>query len=232
MENFKLCKKCNISKEIIYFRKYRNVCIDCQREYGRNKYKKESEKLKSIKKEYYENNKEKCREYGRIYYKENIEDNKILKKEYYENNKEYIKEQHKIYNKNNKDKINKRQREYISSRIQNDNMFKLSKNTRTLIVNSFYYNGFTKKSKTQNILGCSFEEFKVYLESKFENWMNWDNRGLYNGELNYGWDIDHIIPISSAKIEDDIIRLNHYTNLQPLCSYTNRHIKKDIFISF
>ena len=57
--------------------------------------------------------------------------------------------------------------------------------------------------------------------------MTWENWGKYNGELNYGWDIDHIIPLSSAKTEDDIIRLNHYTNLQPLCSYTNRHIKRD-----
>jgi hypothetical protein len=33
--------------------------------------------------------------------------------------------------------------------------------------------------------------------------------------------------ISSAKNEDDIIKLNHYTNLQPLCSKFNRDIKKD-----
>ena len=64
------------------------------------------------------------------------------------------------------------------------------------------------------------------MESKFENWMTWDNRGLYNGKLNYGWDIDHIIPISSAKSKEDIYRLNHYKNFQPLCSYTNRNIKK------
>ena len=57
--------------------------------------------------------------------------------------------------------------------------------------------------------------------------MNWENRGLYNGTQNYGWDIDHIIPISFAQSEEDIIKLNHYTNLQPLCSYTNRHIKKN-----
>jgi hypothetical protein len=70
------------------------------------------------------------------------------------------------------------------------------------------------------------EEFKLYLESQFEDWMTWDNRALYNGELNYGWDIDHKIPLASAKSEEDI-DLNHYTNLQPLCSYTNRHIKSD-----
>jgi len=39
-----------------------------------------------------------------------------------------------------------------------------------------------------------------------------NNYGLYNGEINYEWDIDHIEPIS---------------NLQPLCSYTNRFIKKN-----
>jgi len=76
-------------------------------------------------------------------------------------------------------------------------------------------------------LGCSFEEFKIYLESKFEDWMTWENKGLYNGYLNYGWDIDHKIPISSATTEEEMIKLNHYTNLQPLCSYTNRYIKRD-----
>ena len=65
-------------------------------------------------------------------------------------------------------------------------------------------------------------------ESKFESWMTWDNYGLYNGELNYGWDIDHIIPLASTKTEEDIIRLNHHENLQPLCSKVNRYIKKDI----
>jgi len=54
--------------------------------------------------------------------------------------------------------------------------------------------------------------------------MSWDNHGLYNGEFNYGWDIDHIIPASS---EEEILRLNHYTNLQPLCSKINRDIKKN-----
>ena len=76
-------------------------------------------------------------------------------------------------------------------------------------------------------MGCSFEEFKIYLESKFESWMTWDNKGLYNGDLDYGWDIDHIIPISTAKTEEELIKLNHYSNLQPLCSKTNRDTKRN-----
>jgi hypothetical protein len=57
--------------------------------------------------------------------------------------------------------------------------------------------------------------------------MSWENYGKYNGEFNYGWDIDHIIPSSTAKTENDIYHLSHYSNLQPLCSKTNRDIKKD-----
>lgn len=69
----------------------------------------------------------------------------------------------------------------------------------------------------------------IYLESKFKCWMNFDNYGLYNGQLNYGWDLDHILPISSANDENEVKKLFHYTNFQPLCSKINRDIKKDIY---
>lgn len=111
--------------------------------------------------------------------------------------------------------------------MQSDLLFYITCKTRTLIKNSLKRCFTPKSKKTSDILGCSFEEFKLYLESKFEPWMTWDNYGLYNGELNYGWDIDHIIPLSSALSEEDVIKLNHYTNLQPLCGYTNRYIKMD-----
>lgn len=38
--------------------------------------------------------------------------------------------------------------------------------------------------------------------------MDWNNQGLYNGEFDYGWDIDHILPISIAITEEDVIKLN------------------------
>ena len=58
--------------------------------------------------------------------------------------------------------------------------------------------------------------------------MTWKNKGLYNGEFNYGWDIDHIIPLSSAENYEDLVKLNHYSNLRPLCSKVNRDIKRKI----
>jgi len=214
----KSCSKCKIEKEFTSFHKssrnkigYRSQCISCENEYKEANKDKLKEYFKnrvydpSIKKEYY------------LLNKERIKDNY---RKYYENNKESKLEYQKEYQKNNKDKRNS----YLIERRQNDPLFKLITNVRNLIYNSFYYNGYSKNSKT---LGCSFEELKQHLESKFEPWMNWDNRGLYNGELNYGWDIDHVIPLSSVNEEIDIIKLNHYTNLQPLCSKVNRDIKKD-----
>jgi hypothetical protein len=105
-------------------------------------------------------------------------------------------------------------------------IYYINYNIRNNIRIIFKSKGYTKKSKIQDILGCSFEEFRLHIESKFEPWMTW-SKGIYNGEFNYGWDIDHIIPLSCAENEEYLIKLNHYTNLQPLCSKINRDIKRN-----
>jgi hypothetical protein len=126
--------------------------------------------------------------------------------------------------------VRKQETKQKIQRYKTDNLFRLIVNIRELIKKSLKRKSHKKTCKTQDILGCSFENFKLHLESKFQTWMNWDNYGNPKDgifELNKSWDIDHIIPISSAKTKEDIIRLNHYTNLQPLCSLTNRRIKRN-----
>jgi hypothetical protein len=131
------------------------------------------------------------------------------------------------YVKINKDKENKRKNEYVKKRRKHDFLYKLKLNIRKNISRAFSKKSMTKNSNTQQILGCSYEQFKQHLESKFESWMNWNNYGLYDkNKINYGWDIDHIIPTHIATTEDELIKLNYYTNLQPLCSNYNRNIKK------
>ena len=166
-----------------------------------------SEAKKAGNKKWRDKNKEKTKEYKKKYYDDNKLKTKYYNISYYLNNK------------------NKRSL-YEKKRKELDPLYKLTENIRTAISKSISKKGYTKKSKTHTILGCSFEEFKTYIESKFELWMNWHNYGKYNGELNHGWDIDHIIQLHTAETEEDIIRLNHYTNLQPLCSHVNRNIKR------
>lgn len=130
------------------------------------------------------------------------------------------------YSKNKKI-INRKSTEYAINRDKIDPLFRLRHNMRTAIRDCFIRNGYRKDSKTSELLGCTFNQFKLYIESKFEHWMTWENRGKYNGQFYYGWDIDHIMPISSANTIDDVHKLSHYTNFQPLCSHINRDIKKD-----
>ena len=181
------------------------------------------DKLKYNKK-YYTENKERLNEKSKIYSKKHKESILENKKEYYLKNKERIRERRKEYRLKNKEKIAIQKQKY-QRKILNTAIGKLSHNVRQSIRRSLIGKGYNKKFSSESILGCTISFFKEYLESKFEPWMTWDNKGLYNGTENYGWDIDHIIPLKTTKTEDDIIRLNHYTNLQPLCSYYNRDIK-------
>ena len=155
------------------------------------------------------------------------EKNKENKKQYYIKNKKKISQINKLKYTNNKEFYSKKNKVYRKQRLTNDPLFKLRYVIKTTIRDAFRYTSFEKKNRTLGILGCSIEEFKTYLESKFEPWMTWENRGLYNGEFNYGWDIDHIIPTSLAITEEELLKLNHFSNLQPLCSKVNRDIKKN-----
>ena len=237
----RICKKCSLGKEIQQFYKnkklkdgYESKCKSCVLEERNSK--KDIYSLYS--KNYYNDNKDKIYlnriDKSKEYYSNNREIISFKNKENYLKNKHFIQERNKKWIDNNKEYISGYKKEYnikyksIRNKRHKDNiinnpLYRLKHNIRGIINKSIK----CKNDKTIDVIGCSFYELKIYLESMFIDWMNWENYGLYNGELNYGWDIDHKIPLSSALSEDDILRLNHYTNLQPLCSKVNRYIKKD-----
>lgn len=201
----KKCNKCLLEKELSCFHKNnaskdgrKNICRECFTIQNR-------EYKKTQNKKYREKNKEELREYHKNYEL----NNKDKRKEWREKNRDKLIENRRIYDK----------------KRRQDPLYRMKKNIRNRIYKSIVWVGFKKGSITEEILGCSFNNFKLHLESKFEDWMNWENYGLYNGELNYGWDIDHIRPLCLSENEEDVIKLNHYTNLQPLCSKMNRDIK-------
>ena len=163
----------------------------------------------------------------RNYYLDNKDEILIKCKEFRENNKDYTKSYKKMYYSKNREKLIKYSTDFHLNRMKNDTLYKFGANIRCLIKNSIKNKGYKKNTKTEKILGIDILGFSKYIESMFEPWMTWDNHGIYNGDLDYGWDIDHIIPISSSVNEEDVIKLNHYTNLQPLCGCTNRNIKKN-----
>jgi hypothetical protein len=226
----KECCKCNLIKNIIQFKKqtgskdgYYCVCKECKKKYDIEYRRKNKEKIKEYQKIHYSTHKNQISEKNKEYSLSNIDKIKTYQKKYRDSRKEINKIYNKKYRESNKTKRNDNDKK----RKQNYPLYKLTCNLRIMISKSFTRNGYCKKSKTAQILGCTFDEFKTYLESKFEPWMNWDNHGLYNGTECYGWDIDHIIPLATAITEEDVIKLNHHTNLQPLCSKINRDVKRN-----
>jgi hypothetical protein len=73
--------------------------------------------------------------------------------------------------------------------------------------------GYKKNSHTTTLLGIEYDLLKVYIEKQFKNGMTWENYGE--------WHIDHWMPLASAKTEQELLNLFHYTNLQPLWAKEN-----------
>ena len=182
------------------------IIIERQKYYENNK-----DYFKKLSTEYYYKNIEKVKEQRNVYYKNNSETIIKKKKEFYKNNSEKIKKNRKEYCKNNIENI----RKYYNERRNSDPLFKLSDNIRSRIRVFLKSKNIKKNNKTFNIVGCIPEFLKEYIEKKFTEGMSWNNQGKY------GWHIDHIIPLSSAKNEEEIYNLCHYTNLQPLWSKDN-----------
>lgn len=205
----RICKKCEKEKPITEFKKrsdygYRGECNECK---------------KLIDKNYYNKNEEKIKETVKKYRKDNAKLVKTKQKESYENNKDksniYDRERSKKYREANSNAINERNRTRRKYRYSSDPIYKLQRSVRNR-VNQFYKSTTIRKnSKTFDIVGCTPQELKRYLENKFSEGMSWDNYGFY------GWHVDHIIPLYYGKTEIEMINLCHYTNLQPMWGKDN-----------
>jgi hypothetical protein len=193
---------------------------------------KNKEKVRSLQDEYYELNKQRISDYNK---------NRLLNES--EEQRKIRLERNKAYKKANKDKINQdarnmsdekklhrnkvrrehyqknlsekreKKRIYEKTLKQKDLKSRVIANIRTRIWHVI-------KNKTIGsieLTGCPIEQLILYIESKFQSGMNWDNYGKY------GWHIDHIIPLSSFNLSnpDELRTACHYTNLQPLWASDN-----------
>lgn len=108
----------------------------------------------------------------------------------------------------------KKRAEYARKRRATNHIACLSDRLRARVREAFRVNGYKVGSSTEQMIGCSWESLVAHIESRFLAGMTWENRG--------DWHIDHIIPLSSAKNEAELLALCHYTNLQPLWASENQ----------
>lgn len=199
LENFeshdlKICSKCGLKKDVSEFYKLRGStrpeCKNCTYKSNRK---------------YRENNRDFIRSLKRKYHNSDIGK---------ETNRKYTKKYRENIPKEVKDKLRLSHKIWCHNQYNSNSRYKLIVSIRNLIGKSFRNQ--IKSKSTIDILGCSIDEFRIYIENQFTDGMNWGNQGE--------WHLDHITPISWATNEDEILKLNHYTNFKPMWGTDN--IKK------
>jgi hypothetical protein len=220
----KVCTKCDVEKNICEFGKlksskdgYRYFCKKCrnniEKTYEGDNVSKRKKKWRNSNKEkiknHYQETRQTILDYQKKYREENLGKIKERGKKYYNINKKEILDKNKVYKKNTKNIRNI----YESNKKKNNPVYSLLCGMRSRLCNYLKKSDITKRNKTFDIVGCDPQFLKEHLENQFIDGMGWDNRGE--------WHIDHIIPLSSAKTEDELYKLCHYTNLQPLWAEDN-----------
>jgi hypothetical protein len=214
--NTKKCTRCNFIKPLSEF--YKNSGAKC--------------KLckKTYEKRYLTKNKKKVAKKSRVYRKSNKEKIAKDKKQWSLLNKEHVSEQQhewyvdnkdqkliyeKEYKSKNKELIRNRMNKHRKERLKIDKLYALTVAIRRLIGMSLKHQGYSKKSRTYQYLQCTFEDLMKHLEKTFIT--NYGRLPTIQDNIH----IDHIKPCSSASSEEDLIKLQHFSNLQWLLAKDN-----------
>ena len=201
----KKCNKCKIEKSV------REFCKDKYKKDGYYTLCKSCRKKPTIK--IIISNRKRANKYYQTH-KEKV-------KLYHQMNREKILERMKLYRQNHREERKLYARNYYNKILRTNINAKLAHALRNRILKAL--KNINKSKSTISLLGCSIEEFKKYIESKFKIGMNWKNHGRY------GWHIDHIKPCASFDLSkpEEQCKCFHYTNIQPLWWEENlRKMKK------
>ena len=205
----KKCSKCNVYKDLSLFPKrkdskdgHRGVCKKCKAPLRREQYLKNKKKVLDHSKEYYKNNREKC-------LAKNKKPERIAYMNEYRLDKERLKRSNDRQYRLNAKTISEKGK----IRRKEDPIYVLKIRCRNRTASIFRAKHWNKTQHTHDLLGINYDGLKSHLESKFVDGMTWGNKGE--------WHIDHIIPLDSANSKDELIKLCHYTNLQPLWAIDN-----------
>ena len=151
---------------------------DKRREQDRNRSK--TDKRIEWRKKYDEEptNRENKRELNKKWRKENSEKRRASSKKYYQENKE---------------KVNEYRRKHWLEKYYTDPCYKLRQNVKGSI-NQALKGGKGGQSFLPYV-DWTIQELKEHLENQFEDWMTWENHGVWHPTENR-WQIDHVMPQS------------------------------------
>ena len=184
-------------------------CRECTQQY----YYDNKAAIKEKRKQYLEANKDAIAEQQKKRYQANKKVIREGNRRYYQANKDAAADYNKEYRKQNWDNLLKYKKQYKKQRRETDPLYRLKDNTCSLIRCSFSKGGYSKTSRTAEILGCSYEEYYQHIEAQFTDGMSWERMSEIH--------IDHRLPVSAASTEAELLVLNHHRNLQPMWAEDN-----------
>jgi hypothetical protein len=102
---------------------------------------------------------------------------------------------------------------YQTARRATDPAFKIAGNWRNRINKALA--GLSKSAESEELLGCSWDQFLGHLEILFQAGMTWDNHGE--------WHVDHIKPLAAFDVSkpEEQRKACHWSNHQPLWAKDN-----------
>jgi hypothetical protein len=182
---------------------FESMCKNCKKEYDKQYKTVNKEKVYTQCKEWNKLNKEKLIETTQNWIQNNQERHKEIKKNAFQKH---------MLNPENKHKRREYDREYVKQKRQTNIEYKIKDSVGSIIN---YHLKERKSKSTIEYLGCSIEEYIVYIENMFLQNMSWENYGAV-------WEIDHKIPLSSFNLtqEENIYEAFKYQNTQPLFKTT------------
>lgn len=227
----KTCIKCNQEKEEDQFGKGLNCCKICRNKYLKEYRDKPENKIK--RKEYNKINKEHIKQKHKKYVESHKERLELIYKEYDEAHKEEKAVYNRQYFIKNKDALNVKRRIDKKKRYKEEPVFRLRHAVSSSIRKYLKINNSSKNNLScLKYLGYTIDELKKHLESQFEDWMSWENQGMYNKKdwdendpSTWKWQIDHITPQSSlpyTSMEDENFKKCWaLDNLRPISALEN-----------
>ena len=174
-------------------------CLDCAKDFRRT---------------YYASNKAALLADNRAYREAKREEICAQRRAKYAANRDVVIARNLAYRDANREAHRARVSMNAKKRRESDPIYAMRQRVSALISVRLRAGGYTKKSRSHEILGCGWDEFKLHIERQFLKGMTWENRGE--------WQLDHVVPISTAKTEADVLALSHHTNLRPLWREMNR----------
>lgn len=214
-----------------YYRQNRQTLVALRRQWRADN----PDKVSALKKRYYQKNKHKCRatikawviknrervnaaakKRAQIFANSNPDAFRAKNAEAWKRRMERLRKNPELYQAFRR-RVNKLCAENRAKRAALNPSVRIAENYRARVNSGLKSKKAQKGNKTQDLLGCSFEFLKFWLESKWKPGMSWENYGPK------GWHIDHIRPCCGFDLEktEQQRMCFHFLNLQPLWAHEN-----------